>query len=130
MRSVLVLSAALLFGAATSPVHAQTRNWELWLGAGPVVPLGDLSDEARTGFAIHGSLVTNLYTLPVKLRADLDYHDAEAVERQPGIDVSLGGEWHRQVGGALYGQLMLPTGSIDTYGLLGAAVVREWHGDR
>ena len=130
MRYAVILAIVACATLRAAPVDAQSRSWELWLGAGPAIPLGDLSDDARTGLALQGSLVTTIPSLPVKLRADLYYHDSEAVEREPGIDVSLGGEWYRQVGGALYAQLSVPVGSVDSYGLLGAGYVREWHGDR
>lgn len=124
------LAAILLIAVTAQPTQAQARNWEFWIGGGPVFPLGDLADEASAGLALQASWVQGLGSLPLDLRTDLFYHDSEAVEREPGIDVSYGGEWYRQIGGAVFGQLSLPRGGFTPYGLLGAAMVREWHGDR
>ena len=127
----LPIAAAILSLAVIAPgAYAQARTWEFWIGGGPVLPMGELADEARTGVALQGSFVFDLARLPINVRADLFYHDAEAVTREPGIDVSYGGEWYRQLGSALYGQLSVPMGALSPYGLLGAAMVREWHGDR
>jgi hypothetical protein len=132
MRATKLLPIAFVASMAlvAPEAQAQARTWEFWIGGGPVIPMGELADEARTGVALQGSFVFDLPSLPVDVRADLFYHDSEAVTREPGIDVSYGGEWYRQLGSAIYGQLSVPMGGLNPYGLLGAAMVREWHGDR
>lgn len=122
-----VIAGLALF---TSPGIAQVRPWQVALGAGPSFPVGDLADEAQTGYHVQGSVLYALARLPVDLRADLVFQNMYSVERESTIDRSLGGEWYRQLSGIVSVKYAVDAGSLHPYGLLGTAWGREWHDDR
>lgn len=101
------------------------------VGAGPSFPTGDLADEAVRGFHVQGSVGFAPAVLPFGLRADLFYQTFGNVEREPGINVSLGGEWFRQLGLMLNAVYGIPLGEVlAPYALVGVGYLHEWHGDR
>lgn len=103
---------------------------QLSLGAGPSFPMGALADETRPGHHVQGSAGFGLPRIPFRFRTDLFYQRFNSVEREPSVNVSLGGEWYRQLGFKLNGVYEMPLGALNPYGLVGGAWLREWHGDR
>lgn len=129
------LCAAVLLGVALCGVlpgsaAAQETRWGLWLGGGPSVPLADLADEAVTGFHAQVSVEYDNSRLPVALRMDGFFQDMRNVDREPGLYVSLGGEWFRQLGLILNAVRRFGGETVRPYGLAGVGYVREWHEDR
>lgn len=100
------------------------------VAAGPSFPIGEFSDEAVRGYHVQGSVAFRVPNVPFTVRTDLLFLNFTNVEREPGIDVTLGGEWFRQLGLVLNGQYGLSLGAVEPYALLGVGLVREWHGDR
>ena len=78
-----LVAAALLIPAAA---QAQFK-----IGGGPSFTTGDFSDEAVNGYNIVASVGLNPSFLPIGLRADYFYSDFKNVDREPSLDVSLGG---------------------------------------
>ena len=122
-----VLPVVILVAALVLPTQATTQ---VSLGGGPSFPMGSLADEARTGHHYQGSVTVSPAVLPFRLRTDLFYQRFNGVEREPNINVSLGGEWYRQLGFKLNAMYEFPLQAASPYVLLGGAWLREWHGDR
>lgn len=114
------------------PAPAAAQQWQVSLGAGPSIPVSRLGEEAETGYHLQGSLGYQLPALPAGVRLDLLYQDFDAVEREPSIDVSYGGEWYRQLSAILNFTISSPTslGFIQPYALVGGGYIREWHDNR
>ncbi len=129
-RQRILWLAALIAIASPATVSGQDGGWMGALGGGPSVPLGNLADEARRGYHVQGSVGYALDGLPITVRADLFYQLFRNVARDPGLHVSLGGEWFRQLNGQLSMMYRLPLGSIEPYALAGVGWGHEWHGDR
>ena len=127
MRHGPFVLAVFVVAALFAPTTSQAQYS---VGAGISIPTGDLSDEAEQGWNVQGSAEFAIAAIPFGLRLDLFYQDFDNVPRAPGINVSLGGEWFRQLGLALYGKYGVPLGVVSPYALLGGAWVREWHDDR
>jgi hypothetical protein len=120
-RGLFVLLGALFVGGAVE-AEAQVRPWEISIAGGPSFPVGDLRDEAGTGFHVQGSVGFAMPALPVGLRTDLLYQEVPVT----GEDV-----WIRQIGGLLNATFGLPLMVIEPYALVGAGLLRteEPHGD-
>lgn len=116
-------------GAVSLPV-GELSDRGLSKSMGWHVPLHEFPTEARTGMHLQGSIGYEFSSLPIGLRADLLFQNFPAVEREPGVNVSLGGEWYRQLGVVLNATYRFARGAVQPYGLVGAAWLREWHGDR
>lgn len=125
MRSSAVITAFLMILLTGQAVEGQFA-----IGGGPSFPLGTLGDEAKTGHHVQGSLYFELPGFPVDLRTDLFYQRFDAVEREPNIYVSLGGEWYRQLGFKVNAIYSVSLGRFEPYALVGGNWLREWHGDR
>jgi hypothetical protein len=69
-KLVLLTLFLLAAGAVPASLDAQIPGMRVGLGAGPAIPLGDLGDEANTGFHVRGSLGLEVPLIPVGLRAD------------------------------------------------------------
>lgn len=123
------LSLVWAAGAAACLTFAPAEG-QFYVGAGPSIPLGDFADEAVSGFHVQGSADLTPSFLPFGLRADVFYQTHGNVEREPGINVSLGGEWFRQLGLMLNGVYRVSLGAVEPYALVGAGWFREWHDDR
>lgn len=121
--AVLTLAAAVLMFPAAA--QAQFK-----IGGGPSFPTGDFGDEAINGYTIHASVGYSPDVLPFGLRLDYFYADFKNVEREPSLDVSLGGEWFRQSGVMLNALYSLSVGPAAPYALVGVGFVHEWHNDR
>lgn len=94
--------------------------------------LHDFPNEASGGYHIQGSLGYSLSSLPIDLRADLLFQDYDAVERVPGVNTTVGGEWYRQFGllvNVIY-DIPLNSSRVQPYLLAGTGILREWHSDR
>jgi hypothetical protein len=128
MRSALsvILVGIGAAGFLATPAAAQQYS----IAVGPSFPTGSLADEAARGYHVQGSVGFTLPALPFGLRTDLFYQNFSNVEREPGINVSLGGEWFRQLGFILNAKRGISLGAVEPYALLGAGWVREWHDDR
>jgi len=132
MRS-LTRSAAVLLSVLTLPAiaEAQERSWDVSLGAGPSFPVSRLGEEAETGMHVHGLVGYRLRGIPAKLRVGVFYQNFDATEREPSINVSLGGEWYRQLSAVVDAVFQLPVNApVQPYALVGAGWLREWHDDR
>jgi hypothetical protein len=71
MRSTLRMAAAIAALTVTSAVAGAQSSVTTSIGLGATVPLGELAEEANTGFNLVGSLGFKPAILPVGLRADL-----------------------------------------------------------
>jgi hypothetical protein len=94
--------------------------------------LHDFPNEASGGYHLQGSIGYSLSTLPIDLRADLLFQNFDAVERVPGVNTTVGGEWYRQFGllvNAIY-DIPLNSSRVQPYVLAGTGILREWHSDR
>lgn len=147
LRTRSLASFAAAFGLVLVPAVAEAQ-WSFSVGGAASVPVGELSDrglsknmgwhvplhefptEARTGVHVQTSLGYQFSRLPIGVRVDLIYQDFEAVEREPGVNVSLGGEWYRQLGGLFNLTYHIDAGRVRPYALAGIGRLREWHGDR
>lgn len=125
-----LLAASAVMG--TQPTLASAQQWQVSLGAGPSIPISNLGDEAETGYHVQGSVGYQLPALPAGVRLDLFYQDFDAVEREPSIHVTYGGEWYRQLSAMLNFTITAPgsLGFIQPYALVGGGYIREWHDDR
>lgn len=123
-------TAALLLLLLPATSAAQERSWYVAAGAGPSVAMGTLAEEVGNGFHLQGSVGVAPRVLPFGLRFDLFYQNFDAVEREPTINRSLGGEWFRQLSGLVNAQYALPLGTLQPYALVGGGWIREWHDDR
>ena len=95
------------------------------------INLHDFPNEASGGYHLQGSLGYRLQSLPVDLRADLLFQNYDAVERVPGVNTTVGGEWYRQFGLLVNALYHLPLESrVSPYLLAGTGILREWHSDR
>ena len=95
LRNSFVFGAALTVGLSVAgTAEAQQRAWDVSLGAGPSFPMSKLGDEAQTGYNVQGFVGYRLPMFPAKIRVGVLYQDFDAQEREPSIDVSLGGEWY------------------------------------
>lgn len=132
MRKGLFAFLTLAVAVGMQPASVSAQQWQVSLGAGPTIPVSRLGEEAETGFHVQGSVGYQLPSLPAGLRFDLLYQGFNAVEREPGIDVSYGGEWYRQIGGMLNFTVASPSsiGFLQPYALIGGGYFREWHDDR
>lgn len=124
------VSAFLFTVAVSAALPTMLAAQRFSVAAGPSFPIGEFSDEAVRGYHVQGSVAFRVPVVPFDLRTDLVYLSFSNVEREPGINVTLGGEWFRQLGLVLNGQYGLSLGSVEPYALLGVGLVREWHGDR
>lgn len=125
------LSVFLVVVAATAALPRQ--SWaqpQYSVAVGPSFPTGTLADEAVRGYHVQGSVAFRVPVLPFLVQTDLFFQDFNNVEREPGINVSLGGEWFRQLGLMVSGKRGLSLGAVEPYALLGVGWVREWHDDR
>lgn len=132
MRKELFAFLTLSAIVGMQPVAASAQQWQVSLGAGPSIPIARLGEEAETGYHVQGSVGYQLPSIPAGLRLDLFYQDFDAVEREPGIFVSNGGEWYRQLSAIMNFTISSPTsiGFLQPYGLIGGGYMREWHDDR
>jgi hypothetical protein len=99
---------------------------------GTTLSLHDFPNEASGGYHLQGSLGYSLSDLPIDLRADLFFQNYDAVERIPGVNTTVGGEWYRQFGllvNAIY-DIPLNSSRVQPYVLAGTGILREWHSDR
>jgi opacity protein-like surface antigen len=122
----VILVAVAVLGLLPTAAAGQQYS----VAVGPSFPTGRLADEATRGYHVQGSVGFGVPRLPFGLRTDLFYQNFTNVEREPGINVSLGGEWFRQLGFMLNAQPVFALGAVSPYVLLGAGWVREWHDDR
>jgi opacity protein-like surface antigen len=112
----LILLAALGLPAT---LNAQVTGVRAGIGAGPAFPLGDLGDEATTGFHIRGSLGLDLSRIPVGARADVLW------QRFPDEH-----EGHfSALGGLLNATLRLPMPAARPYLIGGIGVIRHQEPD-
>jgi len=99
---------------------------------GTTLSLHDFPNEASGGYHLQGSIGYALASLPIDLRADLLFQNFDAVERVPGVNTTVGGEWYRQFGlllNAIY-DIPLNSSRVQPYVLAGTGILREWHSDR
>ncbi len=132
MKAMMRTAAAVALAVVMLPTlgHAQ-RAWDISFGAGPSFPVSELGEEAETGFHAHGLVGFQLPGFPAKLRVGAFYQNFNAVEREPSINVSLGGEWYRQLSAVVDAVIQLPMDApVQPYALVGAGWLREWHDDR
>ena len=122
-RSMMVAAVVALL---LSPVGAQGQ---FSVGGGWSFPMGDFSDEAKTGWVGQVAYGFPVAALPFRLRADVMYGDHRNVEREPSLYTRVGGEWFRQLGLNLNAVRELEMAVVRPYALLGVGVIREWHGD-
>lgn len=144
----VALAGGLLIAAA-SPAQSEAQLFYS-VAAGVSMPTGGLADEglsetmatnlslhdfpneASGGYHLQGSLGYSLSSLPLDLRADLLFQNFDAVERVPGVNTTVGGEWYRQFGLLLNVIYDIPLNStrVQPYVLAGTGILREWHSDR
>jgi hypothetical protein len=99
---------------------------------GTTISLHDFPNEASGGYHLQGSIGYSLADLPLDLRADLFFQNFDAVDRVPGVNTTIGGEWYRQFGllvNAIY-DIPLNSSRVQPYVLAGTGILREWHSDR
>lgn len=124
------IAALALLGMVPAGAEAQQSPWHVSVGAGPSLPLSELADETDTGFHVIGSLEFTSGALPFDIRTDIFYQNFHAVERDPSIHRSLGGEWYRQLSASVNAKYGVPVGSLQLYALVGGGWTRDWHDDR
>lgn len=123
-RFAWILAACLIAAVAPSVAEAQIPGLRLGLAAGPSIPLGELSDEAGTGFHVRGGVGLEIPLLPIGVRGDLiwqqfaDEHDGNFT----------------QLGGLINATWRLPFPIIQPYLVGGGGLMRfdepeEDHGD-
>jgi len=148
LYSFVALAGGALIVAAL-PLQSQAQVFYS-VAAGVSIPIGGLSDkglsetmgtnlslhdfpnEASGGYHLQGSVGYSLSSLPIDLRADVLFQDYDAVERVPGVNTTVGGEWYRQFGllvNAIY-DIPLNSSRVQPYVLAGTGILREWHSDR
>jgi hypothetical protein len=115
--------------AAALAIQPIVAEGQFSAGIGRSFTMGDFSDEAKTGWIGQVGYEFPVAALPFRLRTDVLYADHRNVEREPSLWTRVGGEWFRQIGGALSATQSLPLGAVEPYGLLGVGVIREWWGD-
>jgi len=122
-RGLFVLLGAVFIGGVVEAEGQVVRPWEISIAGGPSFPVGELRDEAGTGFHVQGSVGFAMPALPVGLRVDLLYQEVPLTEED--------GEWIRQIGGLLNATFGLPLMVIEPYALVGAGLLRteEPHDD-
>lgn len=116
MRVQSFMLASLLAVAVTLPTaaDAQLRPWEISIAGGPSFPMGDLKDEAGTGYHVQGSVGFDLPLLPIGARADLFWQELPDSEE----------EWFRQIGGMVNAVFEIPMVIIQPYALVGVGYLR------
>jgi hypothetical protein len=118
--SWLLVAALIAGGSLPELVEAQVRPWVISIAGGPSFPVGELTDEASTGWHVQGSVGFGLPLLPVAFRGDLLWQEFPDVH----------GDEVRQIGGLANAVLSMPMALIRPYVLLGAGLIRtEEHGD-
>lgn len=148
LNPFVALSACVLMAVAV-PTRAQSQI-TYSVAAGVSLPTGGLADEgasktmatnlslhdfpneASGGYHLQGSIGFPLPSLPLDFRADLLFQNFDAVERVPGVNTTVGGEWYRQFGLLLNVIYDIPLSSdrVEPYLLAGTGILREWHSDR
>jgi opacity protein-like surface antigen len=118
-RSVAALAGALGVILAAGTAEAQLRPWEISIAGGPSFPVGELRDEAGTGFHVQGSVGFDLGALPFGVRLDALWQEVP--------DVTEG--WFRQVGGLANLTFGLPISVISPYALVGVGYLRTTEPD-
>jgi opacity protein-like surface antigen len=123
MRRCFVLLALPLTLAATVPAivpaSASAQRVAVGVAGGPSMPVGDLSDEAGTGFHLRGSFGLQIPLVPLGVRADLlwqQFPDAVAGD-------------HTNLGGLLNATWRLPFPIVQPYLVGGAGTLRHSYPD-
>jgi len=122
-----VLSVVALASVTAVAANAQTttatntssvRPFTIGIKAGASIPVGDLSDVAKTGFIVGGQLGFKPAMLPVWLRADVDYNNMSAKGTGAG---------HLNVWGFTgnVGYDLPVSGAIKPYGIAGLGAFRS-----
>jgi opacity protein-like surface antigen len=109
---VVTLAVALALPAGA---EAQFPGLRLGVAGGPSFPVGDLADEANTGFHLRGGLGLDMPLLPLGVRADVIW--------QQFLDVESGN--FTQLGGLLNATWRMPVAPVRPYLVGGAGLMRH-----
>jgi opacity protein-like surface antigen len=123
-KMMLVLLSSIVALALPGGADAQLPGVRLGVAGGPSFPLGDLADEASTGFHLRGGLGVEIPLVPLGVRADVVW--------QQFPDEHAGN--FTQLGGLLNATWRMPMPLARPYLIGGAGLMRheepdEDHGD-
>jgi hypothetical protein len=125
MRSRTTFAMAAALAVAAFPLAASAQVG-FAVGGGPSTPLGELADEAGTGFHVQGSVTVGLPLLPVGFRGDLLFQ--QFPDEHSGSFRQVGGLANATVGLPLPLPVLRPY-AIGGIGMMHETAPEEDHGD-